>query len=223
MAKLGRLLTTLDQNRLPVHITPATEQMISAFADALPEPASSALRRLLDPAQTDAVLDELGEYGTRFDPALHNTVNATVVHGGVQTNVIPSEITVELDGRLLPGFTSDDLFGELRALAGDDLELEVIQYNPNSRQPDMGLYATLAGVLRELDPTGTPVPFIVAGVTDGAFFARLGIQNYGFLPLDMPPDFEFWRTIHAADERVPAAALDFGLEALYRVLQRFDV
>ena len=45
---------------------------------------------------------------------LHNTVNATVVHGGVKTNVIPSEISLELDGRIVPGSTYDELVGELR-------------------------------------------------------------------------------------------------------------
>ena len=36
---------------------------------------------------------------------LHNTVSPTIVRGGDTINVIPSEITLELDGRLLPGFT----------------------------------------------------------------------------------------------------------------------
>ena len=34
-----------------------------------------------------------------LDALLHNTVNATVVRGGDKTNVIPSRIDLELDGR----------------------------------------------------------------------------------------------------------------------------
>ena len=58
-------------------------------------------------------------------------------------------------------------------------------------------------------------------MTDGRFFSRLGIQTYGFLPMNLPADFNFSATIHAADERVPAAAVEFGAQAVYQALQRF--
>jgi acetylornithine deacetylase/succinyl-diaminopimelate desuccinylase-like protein len=49
----------------------------------------------------------------------------------------------------------------------------------------------------------------------------LGIQTYGFLPMPLPPDFNFAQSIHAADERIPAEAVAFGAEAIYKALQRF--
>ena len=55
MAKLGKLLTTLDTHRLPVHITPAVEAMIRAVAAALPAPQNSAMLDLLDPTKTDVL------------------------------------------------------------------------------------------------------------------------------------------------------------------------
>ena len=75
--------------------------------------------------------------------------------------------------------------------------------------------------LRKADPTGIPVPLVLPGVTDGRFFARLGIQTYGYLPMQLPEDFNFAATIHAADERVPLNALDFGTNAIYQALERF--
>ena len=59
------------------------------------------------------------------------------------------------------------------------------------------------------------------GVTDGRFFAGIGIQTYGFLPLNLPDGFGYTALIHAADERVPADAVRFGAEAVARVLQRY--
>ena len=59
------------------------------------------------------------------------------------------------------------------------------------------------------------------GVTDGRFFSRIGIQTYGFLPLDLPEGFDAFSLVHAADERVPAHSLRFGAEALFRTLGRF--
>ena len=62
---------------------------------------------------------------------------------------------------------------------------------------------------------------LLPGSTDGRFFARLGIQSYGFLPMRLPPDFAFSEMIHGLNERVPVEALSFGSEALYQLLQRF--
>jgi acetylornithine deacetylase/succinyl-diaminopimelate desuccinylase-like protein len=79
----------------------------------------------------------------------------------------------------------------------------------------------LSDILRELDPAAIPTPMLQVGVTDGRFFARIGIQTYGFLPLNLPDGFEFTKTIHAADERVPADALRFGAEAIGRAVERY--
>jgi acetylornithine deacetylase/succinyl-diaminopimelate desuccinylase-like protein len=220
-ARLAKFLHTLDRKRLPVHITPIARQMIETMAAELPRPTRTLLSQLLNPMLTDRVLDLLGERGRTFNPMLHNTATPTMLKGGTQVNVIPAEITVDLDGRLLPGFSPDDMLRELRNLVGDDVELEVVLFQPGPLEPDMGMYNMLASVLREADPTGIPTPLLLSGVTDGRHFAKLGIQTYGFLPMQLPPDFNFAQTIHAADERIPADALDFGADAIYTALQRF--
>lgn len=221
-ARLGRVLTTLDRRRLPVHITPAAAEMIAAIASALQPASSMLLRRLLNPALTDAVLALLGPSGASFDPLLHNTVNATIISGGEKDNVIPSVITVEMDGRILPGQTPDDLLRELHTLLGPDVELEIVRADTyKAPAPDMGLFGTLADILREADPGGIPIPLLLAAVTDARFFTRIGIQTYGFTPMNLPRELNFTALLHAADERVPVGALSFGADAVYQALQRF--
>ena len=85
----------------------------------------------------------------------------------------------------------------------------------------MGLFDTLSDILREADPGSTPGPLVLAGVTDARHFSRLGIHTYGFTPMKMPPELSFWRLAHAADERIPVDSLEFGIEAIYKLLQRF--
>jgi acetylornithine deacetylase/succinyl-diaminopimelate desuccinylase-like protein len=222
MARLAKLLQTLDRNRLPVHITLVPRDMITAVAKTLPTPNGPLLRQLLNERLTDRILDALGERGKPFDPLLHNTVNATIVRGGEKGNVIPSEVTVDMDGRILPGYTQDELLRELRALVGSDVELVAMEYDISApTAPDMALFETLAGILREADPEGIPIPYMMSGVTDGRFFARLGIQTYGFTPMRLPPDFAFTSLIHAADERVPVEAVSFGADAVYQALLHF--
>lgn len=219
MAKLARTLQRLDARRLPVHITPPARLMIASMAAALDGPSGPLLRGLLNPALTGSLLNLLGERGRIFDPLLHNTVSPTVLQGSAKINVIPGEVAIELDGRLLPGFGPADMLHELRALLGPDPEIEVLRHDPGPAEPDLGFFAPLANILKEADPTGIPIPLLLSGVTDARFFSRLSIQTYGFLPMPLPESFNFTQTIHAADERIPVAAVEFGANAIYRALQ----
>jgi acetylornithine deacetylase/succinyl-diaminopimelate desuccinylase-like protein len=223
MAKLSRFLQRLDKRRLPVHITPPARLMFSAMASALGGISGLMLGQLLNPGLTDRVLNLLGERGHLFDPLLHNTVSPTILHASNKINVIPSEVSVELDCRLLPGFQPDDLIREIRQIVDDPIEIDVIRYDPGPTEPDMGLFNTLSGILKAADPDGTPVPLLLSGVTDGRFFSQLGIQTYGYLPMPLPEGFNFTQTIHAADERIPINAVEFGTNAIYQALQRFGV
>lgn len=221
MAKLAKMLTRLDENYLPVHITPAARIMFEAMAEALPFPTGLIIRQLLKPKLTDFILNRLGQRGKLFAPLFHNTVNATILRASEKINVVPGEIEVEMDGRLLPGLSSEDFVKELHALIGGDIQLEVLFYEPGPGEPDMGLFPILAEILEEADPEGIPVPLLISGATDGRLFSKLGIQTYGFIPMQLPEDMNFVHSIHAADERIPVDSLRFGAEAIFQVLQRF--
>ena len=221
MRKLGDVLRTLDRKQPPVHVTPVVREWISQMAAAVPRPQALLLQRLLDPRTSDLAVRALGTRGRLLSRVLRNTVSPTIVHGGDKINVIPSEIELQLDGRLLPGFTPDDLLGELRQLVGSAVEFEVIRHDPGPPDADLTFYEPLAQILRELDPECVPVPMLQAGVTDARFLSRAGIQTYGYLPLALPEDFEPFPLIHNADERVPVDALTFGVEAISRAITRY--
>ncbi len=219
--KLAKALEALNTYRLPVHITPAADNMISAIADGLSAEAATPLRRLLDPAQTDAVLDELGEWGRQFDAILHNTASPNILRGGDKINVVPGQVEIEIDMRLVPGFDPAAALDELRALIGALGEVELLRHSAGNGHLDMGLFPTLAEILTEGQAEAQVVPLLISGGTDGRHFSRLNIQSYGFLPMDLPQDFDFLSTVHAADERIPLEALDFGTDKIYAALSRF--
>jgi acetylornithine deacetylase/succinyl-diaminopimelate desuccinylase-like protein len=221
MAKLARMLTQLEKKYLPVHITPVVHTLVEQMAATLPFPGRMVMRQLLNPLFTDRVLKLLGAKGKNFIPMFRNTVNATIVRGGDKVNVLPSEIEVMLDGRLLPGHVPENIIGEIKEIIDDDVELEVIRYDPGPLEPDMGLFDTLAAVLRALDPDGIPIPYLLSASSDARFFSKIGIQTYGFIPMQLPESLDFAGLIHAADERIPVEALTFGSNAIYQLLQCF--
>jgi acetylornithine deacetylase/succinyl-diaminopimelate desuccinylase-like protein len=221
MARLGRLLRDLDRKPLPIHITPVAREYVERIAAELPRPKRDVLLATLKPRAADGALRIMRDEGRRLEPSLRNTVNPTIIRASDKINVVPSTIEVELDTRALPGFTPEQVVDEVRDVVGADVELELVRHDPGPPEPDLTLFDMLAGILRELDPDGLPVPFMQPGVTDARFFAPLGIQTYGFVPLRLPVDFDFLQVVHAADERVPVSALEFGTEAIFRALRRF--
>jgi acetylornithine deacetylase/succinyl-diaminopimelate desuccinylase-like protein len=74
-----------------------------------------------------------------------------------------------------------------------------------------------AALLAE-DPQGHVVPYCMGGGTDAKHFSRLGISGYGFMPLGLPPGFDYYAVFHGVDERVPVPALQFGVRVLSRFL-----
>jgi acetylornithine deacetylase/succinyl-diaminopimelate desuccinylase-like protein len=219
VGRLGLLLQQLDRTPLPIRITPVVRTMIETIAGGLPTLQGIVLRRLLNPRLAPALLRLPGPLASSFSALLRNTVSPTIISAGSKINVIPSEAHVELDARLLPGATATELRAQLAAIVGPEVEIAIDEDDDVSpASPDMGLFERLASIIRALDPEGIPVPLLLPAVTDGRHFARLGIQTYGFLPMNLPAGLDFMRLIHAANERIPVEALRFGARALSMVV-----
>jgi acetylornithine deacetylase/succinyl-diaminopimelate desuccinylase-like protein len=80
------------------------------------------------------------------------------------------------------------------------------------------LVDAMCAALKAEDPSGHPLPYLMSGGTDAKSFSTLGMQCYGFSPLLLPPDLNFMALFHGIDERVPVAALKFGVRVLDRLL-----
>ena len=220
MSELGALLTKVTSQRLPVHLSAPVRLMLEIMGAELGPPLGAVMQDLLVGGRTDAALDALGTQGRSFDAQLHNTISPTRVAGGEALNVHPAQVTVDFDGRLLPGFEPEQMLSEVRSLVGEGPDLEVVAYEPGPPPAELSVYEKLAAIIREADPAGVPVPYLLSGVTDARVFARLGIQTFGFLPTPAPEGFDFMASIHSADERIPVEALEFGARAVESAVGR---
>jgi acetylornithine deacetylase/succinyl-diaminopimelate desuccinylase-like protein len=101
-------------------------------------------------------------------------------------------------------------------------DLELVIHAPPVDAPASGdLYDTMAATVRDHDPDGVPVPFMVPFATDANHTAFVGTPTYGFSPLRFAPGEHFLERFHAVDERVGVDALRWGLPVLYDVVRRF--
>ena len=228
MYALSQFLQRVQSRELPIHVTAETRMMFQAIGKHVPIPVRAGLAALLNSRLTATALRLMGPRGRTFSPLFRNTVTPTLLRGGEQINVVPNEVSVDLDGRLLPGLGPEQLIAEVTELAGKrgqpnraEVKIEVLRHDGGPKGTDLGLFDTLSSVLREADPQGIPVPMLMPAATDGRLYARLGIQTYGFLPMLLPDALDFATTIHGTDERVPVSAISFGADAVYSLLHRY--
>ena len=164
----------------------------------------------------------LGSDGLLFAPVFHNTVNPTIVRGGEKDNVVPSEVFLTLDGRLLPGFSPSDMVAELgELLDGLDIAITVDRFEEGPPEADMGLFPLLSNILTELDPEGIPIPLLLMAVTDARHLSKIGIQSYGFTPMLLDQGMDFFSSVHGVDERIPVAAVEFGAKAVFQTIVQY--
>ena len=159
----------------PVRLTPVMERFISATADALGEPAAGMLRGLLDddPAPAEAALAAACDpmYARTLRALVRDTISPDVVHAGIKYNVIPGEAVIEIDCRVLPGMTEADARAVVEERLGPELaaacEIEHVIFGAPAESPaDHPLFELLGATVREHDPDGVPVPFMVPFATD---------------------------------------------------------
>jgi acetylornithine deacetylase/succinyl-diaminopimelate desuccinylase-like protein len=185
------------------------------------------LSLLMRPMFTDSVLDKLFPdkgLARAFNALLRNTAVATVIKAGTKTNVIPSEATAEIDGRVLPGMTTADLLHELREVLGEEVELAVMrEMAPLETPSESALVDAIRAGLKTADPEGRMIPYVMPGFTDGGPLSALGIKFYGFAPIFFPeqPQVAFADLYHGHDERIPVEGFHRGLDCLLDVVRRF--
>lgn len=223
--KLSEALLKLRDHNLPVHLTASLRGYVEGIASAQPDDVAQALRAVIaDEANTDAAIDALPMEETlkqRLRAMVRNTAAPTMLKAGSQINVIPSVAEAGLDGRILPGWTPEMFQEELRAIFGEEIEIEFLDPSePLEADPQSPLFDVIKEVLAEHAPEATVIPTLLTGATDAKHVSKLGVKVFGFAPSLYEGAAE-WNRIHGHDERISTRAIQWGARVLYEVVERF--
>ncbi|MBI5301556.1 MAG: M20/M25/M40 family metallo-hydrolase [Chloroflexi bacterium] len=221
---LARALTKLIETPLPLRVCKSARGHIEAMARGVDGATRANLLGLLDErtnAQSLAALPLPETQKRRLNAALHNTAVPTILKAGSKINVIPGEAECQVDCRVLPSTTPESLEQELRAVLGNDIELEFTPFSPAlESDPDSPLFETIRRVVEEHEPGATLVPGLITGGTDAKSLTTLGTKVLGFVPMRYEgPDMT--GLAHNHNERVSVANLEFGARVLWDVVARF--
>jgi len=224
--RLASALDHLAHHRFPPRLLPVTRAHFAARAAVEPPELAAAMRAVA--AAPGRKLPERALRVLDRDPmiaaSLRTTCVATLLAGGTRRNALPAEATTNVNCRILPDESADDV---RRALVGIFAD-RAIEVRPTS-EFGYGEPSPLAGpgpdAIREivgaLWPRTPIVPFMSRGATDSRFLRAAGVAAYGLSPIAITESDA--RRAHGADERIPAASLRSGVEFLHRLVLELAV
>ena len=143
-----------------------------------------------------------------------------MLNAGYKVNVIPEFAEAHVDGRVLPGF-EDEFDATIDSLLSDSIErVDLIRDIAIESDFSGPMIDAMSAALHAEDAIAKPVPYVLSGGTDAKAFVRLGIDCYGFIPLQLPSDLDFGALFHGVNERVPVDSLTFGARVMDRFLRQ---
>ena len=222
MAKMGLALHRLTTWQPPVRLTTTVRAMLDTIAGALDDAGAVAVARVLEDPTEDAIR------AIPVDPFVHRLLRAltrdtavpTIIEGGKTINVIPSDVTLSVDCRILPGTDPEEWRNLVQSVVGDQVEVELLSRERGLEfDPASPLFEIIKETISELVPGATVAPYLCAGATDARHLP--GIKTYGFFPFPPSDRIKTYATLaHGHDERVAVEDIQFAARFLYEVTTR---
>ena len=157
-----------------------------------------------------------------YNGMLHTTCVATMLGGGHAPNALPQRVTANVNCRIFPGRTPQDILQMLQRVINDPGVKVAFQAEPEAAGPPPPLTPEVLGPIEKLTKEmfpGVPVlPAQAAGATDGRFLTPVGIPTYGISGI-----FSDGATTnaHGLNERVRVQSVMEGREFLYRLAKLY--
>jgi acetylornithine deacetylase/succinyl-diaminopimelate desuccinylase-like protein len=208
----AEVIRRLDEARPPTVIDEDWRRWVEATVED-----AGVRRRLLD---RDHLWDDLAalppDLAVAAHACTHSTYTPTLVSGGLKNNVVPDEIALELDVRIVPGESTADVERFARRLLADlPVDVEVLFRTEPNRSPTAApIWPALQRAVRRAHPDGTIAPTLFTGASDGRHLRQRGVPVFGFGVLSAALDpATYWSRFHGDDERIDLESLELSTAA----------
>jgi acetylornithine deacetylase/succinyl-diaminopimelate desuccinylase-like protein len=147
-------VTRIGEHKWPIRRTRTVDAFLAELSDAYGVE--------IDGSDIDQLVSKLGTLGLLVGATMQNTANPTMLNAGYKVNVIPSEATAYIDGRVLPGFESE--FDQtIRELVGQHINVESVSSDIAIESAfDTATFDLMASALRHEDSGARAVPYMIS-------------------------------------------------------------
>jgi acetylornithine deacetylase/succinyl-diaminopimelate desuccinylase-like protein len=169
-----------------------------------------------------AAMRSVAESSPLWNSMLRTTCVATMLEGGHARNALPQLAAANVNCRVLPGDSLEDVLGRVKAAVGDDqVTISVTTREENAPASPLreDLVRTMSTITSEMWPAVAVVPTLSTGATDGRMLRLAGIPTYGVQGFF--GDRDDYRA-HGRDERMLVESLYEGQTFLYRLVKQLS-
>jgi len=222
---LARALDRLARNPFPPRLLAATRAYFGAAAATEEPKLAEAMRAVAAaPGSLPEGALEVIAAKPRMAALLRTTCVATQISGGTARNVLPAEATANVNCRILPDQSVEEVRRSLLEIVADPgVEIVAAGTTVEGRAVPVEGEGPSAfrQVVERLHPGATFVPMLVNYFTDSRSLTALGISAYGIGIF--PVAEQDTSTMHGTDERIPTASLRSGIALLDGLVYRLAV
>jgi acetylornithine deacetylase/succinyl-diaminopimelate desuccinylase-like protein len=220
--RLADALIKLRAYDFPIQSNAATLGYFGAMAKLVPGPASPAMAAFAANPSDAAAASALAAADPAYNSILHTTCVATMLDGGHATNALPQRARANVNCRIFPGTTVEEVRRALETVIGDP-QVKVTTLETRSEiAPPPPLTERIVGPVKKIAAEvfpGVPlVPLMAAGGTDAAFLTPAGIPTYGLSGFFADREGSH---AHGLDERIRVKSLLDAREYLYRLVKEY--
>jgi len=213
-------LGTYQVPAVPSTITLRYFEQLSKIED---DEIAKWMRALEQPGRADLAVKHISDESPMWNSMLRDTIAPTMLQAGVRVNVVPSEATANLNIRMLPGHSIEELMGQFTKIVNDPQIKFQLAPDSGENAPPSDLTSPLFKTIERLTPQDFPgaitVPLLGTGATDSASLRLHKVQAYGLEPFPMIEGDS--SRVHADDERIPIDGFHKGVVFLYHVVSDF--
>ena len=219
---LAGALTRISQYEFPIATTDASRGFFAKMAPVVGGEMGAAMTAFAkDPSDAKAAQVIAADPG--YNGMLHTTCVATMLEAGHATNALPQRARANINCRIFPGTTVDQVRDTLASLAADP-EVKVITLGARSEvsksPPPLTpeIMQPIEALVAKMWPGVPIIPVLQPGATDGAFLTPVGIPTYGVSGLFGDPD---GNGVHGLNERIRVESLYKGRDFMFALVQAY--
>jgi acetylornithine deacetylase/succinyl-diaminopimelate desuccinylase-like protein len=215
-------LTRLEHYQFPFELSEVTREYFKREADIVGGSTGADMKAILKTPPDEAAVARLSE-SPFYNARMRTTCVATRLEGGHANNALPGMARANVNCRILPGHTPDEVQATLEKVLADP-KISVSQItssgsglrsNPlSTHQPSV--MTAIEKVAAEMWPGVPVVPVLDAGASDGAISRAAGFPTYGIPGVFMDVDDD---RSHGRDERIRVASFYEGVDFYYRLIK----
>jgi acetylornithine deacetylase/succinyl-diaminopimelate desuccinylase-like protein len=211
---LARALTRIEKHRFPVMSNELTRAYLGTIGKATPGPEGDALRRFAANPQDEAAADALWRMPEHVGTT-RTTCVATRLDAGHAPNALPQKATANVNCRIFPGHSLEDVHQTLVQVIGDpavkvEMPAGVIVSPVSEPRPDV-----MAAITRSIHARhpGIPItPYMESGGTDGIVYRTAGIPTFATSGVFLKASDMF---AHGLNERIPVASFYEAIDHIH--------